>query len=58
MTKINRAKFIRKSLASIQSNLKDTMKVKEGRMSVEMIVYAENPQPFILNNGWSDQPTD
>lgn len=42
----------------VQSNLKNTMKVKERWMSVEMIVHAENLQRLIFNNGWSGQPTD
>jgi hypothetical protein len=36
----------------VQSNLKDTMKVKERWMSVELIVYAENSQRLIFDNGW------
>lgn len=47
-----------KIAAYVQSNLKDTMKVKERWMNVELIVYAENPQRLIFNNGRRGQPTD
>jgi hypothetical protein len=42
----------------VQSNLKNTMKVKERWMSVELIVYAENSQRLIFDNGWRGRPTN
>jgi hypothetical protein len=42
----------------VQSNLKDTMKVKERWISVELIVYAESSQRLIFDNGWRGRPTD
>lgn len=42
----------------VQSNLKNTMKVKERWMSVEMFAYAESSQWLIFKNGRSGQPTN